>query len=468
MMDMKKVMVVDKGGRGNAIAHAYARSSKVSHVYVAPGNAGSSLLPKCQQVDIKSIDEILDYVQKNDVDLIDVGPEGYLTNGIVDRFYEAGIRRIVGPTKKAGILEDSKCWAKEFWNKIGVPIPEYKIFDNPDEAKRFITEFYRQNPGENLVVKADGLAAGKGSIVCNKLEDALLAVDRIMIKGEFDDLERGIKPGGKILVEKRLYGCEMMFFVITDGRTILPLNAAMDFKRAFDPGDLRITKYFGGINPNTGGLISISPHPLYEELKDRIMEEIAIPTLTKFKELTGLEYRGIGYFCLMITKENGELTPRVLEFNKRHGDPEAQAILPRLRTDYYELANAVVERRLDEITLEWEPFWCYALVAVSGNLTVRRGSEDKFYPGYPAAHLTNQPIRGLRNVDPSCILYHNGTAFVDPSKGDEDNNIHTTGGRVLTLVSKGETLEKAKETAEREMKKIFFRGMRFRKNINEY
>jgi len=478
MLFMAIVLVVDKGGRGNAVAHCFAKSPKVSKVFVAPGNAGSNLLDKCEQVPIELIEEMIDFAEKNKIDLTFVGPEGYLSKGIVNKFSEKGLR-IVGPTKEATVLESSKCDTKDFLSKIGVPVPEFKNFDDPEEAKAYVRNFYKNRPGENVVVKADGLAEGKGSFVCNSLENAEYAIDYIMVQKAFGD------SGRRVVIEKRLYGKELMFFVLTDGKTILPLESAMDYKAAFDDDNDARTKYFGGLNPRTGGMGGYSPHPwLDEELKQTIMEKIAIPTIRKFKELKGIEYKGIMYFGLMICEEDGEKKPYVLEINVRMGDPEAQVILPRLKTDFYDLSEAIVEGRLHEINLEWDSCYYLAICAVSGKILrplfgVARGEEydERKNIGYPGPHITNQPIYGLKNVDKSCLIFHNGTAFkpkdpkdtksIDPSKRDEDGNICTTGGRVLTLVAKGKTLEEARKKAYEEIEKIFFPGMRYRRDIGK-
>jgi len=476
---MVEVLVVGKGARENCQADLYAKSPLVDRVYVTPGNAGSSLIRKCERLGIEAIDKIVEFVLSHDIDLVDVGPEGYLTNGIVDEFYKAGFTRVVGQVKDAGILETSKCWAKDFFKRHDIPIPEHRNFDNPGEAKNYIQEFYRQNPGENVVVKADGICAGKGSLVCSSLDQALSAVDRIMVDREFDNLEKGILAGSKVVVERRMYGQEIMFFVATDGKggSVKFAGTAYDAKRAFDYTDRDrryVERFFGGINPNTGGVISISPHPREQDFRERIMREIAVPTIANFQKETGLEYLGIGYFGIMLSEEYGEVVPRIEEFNRRWGDPEFTAIGPRIRTDYYELASAIVERRLREVEIEWEPFWTYVLVAVSGGWLPQYGQQDdrKEYPGYPGKCHTKQPIRGLRSVDPECRVYHSGTEFkrsdeknpnsVDVGKGDEDGNLETTGGRVLELVAKGATLEEAKAKAEAEIRKIHFKGMRYR------
>jgi phosphoribosylamine--glycine ligase len=467
----KKVLVVDAGGRGNALAHAFARSQKVSEVHVAPGNAGSSLLEKCQQVPLKSISEMIEYAKKYEIDLTFVGPEGYLSQGIVNDFQKAGLR-IVGPTKEATVLESSKCDTKDFLKKIGVPIAPYRNFDSADEAKEYAKEFYESNPDQNLVVKADGLAAGKGSIVCNSLEEALYAIDKIMVEKIFGD------AGNRVDIEKRLYGKELMFFALTDGKTILPMEAAMDYKLAFDEDDCGRIEGYNGIvgnpnrkhNPNTGGMGGYSPHPwLDKHLVDKIMERIAKPVVNrlgeyesrKFGRLNNVVYQGIIYFGLMVCEEDGERNPYVLEINVRMGDPEAQVILPRLKTDFYDVSEAMIGGTLDKITLEWDPMYCLGICAVSG---ASRGT-DGLKEGYPGRHYTNRKIYGLRDVDKSCLVFHNGTAFRDRGRGDEDGNILTTGGRVLTLVAKGKSLQEAREVAYREIKKIRFNGMRYRMGI---
>jgi len=231
-MSGAKVLVVDAGGRGNAIAHAFARSSQVEKVYVAPGNASSSMMEKCEMAlvkgsQVKDIPDLAAFAKKNNVDLTFVGPEGYLSDGIVNFFQEEGLA-VVGPLKEATILEGSKCDTKDFLESIGVPAPGHHNFSDPKKAKEYVSSFYAENPGKNLVIKADGLAAGKGSIVCGSKEEALSAVERIMVDPKlFGD------AGRRIDVEERLEGQELMFFAVTDGKVVLPLESAMDYKRAF-------------------------------------------------------------------------------------------------------------------------------------------------------------------------------------------------------------------------------------------
>lgn len=471
---MSKVLVVDAGGRGNAIAHAFSKSEKVEKVYVAPGNAGSSLLEKCKQVPIKAETKeeetklMAEFARDKDIDLTFVGPEGYISAGIVDRFTKEGLP-IVGPTKDAAILELSKCDTKDYLNNIGVPIPEYKNFSDAEDAKDFVSEIDKK-----VVVKADGIAQGKGSFVCESVDDASYAINKI--KSE-DFARKYGDAGSRFVVEERLYGDEMGFFAITDGETIKPFGTAKDYKRAFDEGDASI-RLFGGINPNTGGMGGYSPHKLEDELRGEIMEKIAKPTIENFDT-----YKGILHFVLMI--EEG---PKVLEINVREGDPEGQMRLPRLRTDMYELSTSIVEENLAETNLEWDPNFCLGVCAVSGKIwgDTGGGVYDRICEGYPGAHFTNQPIYevpkdlvkrrypklvekygkivgrdGMKGLDESCMVYHNGTAF-------GDGKLQTTGGRVLTVVGKGESLEKARDAAYRNVERIWFRGMRYRANIGRY
>ncbi|MCX8207229.1 MAG: phosphoribosylamine--glycine ligase [Methanothrix sp.] len=459
-----RILVVDAGGRGNAIAHAFARSPSVESVFVAPGNAGSSLLQKCSQADgsqIKGIDDMISFAERNRIDLTFVGPEGYLSAGIVDAFEERGLD-IVGPERRAALLEGSKCWTKDLLREIGVPVPPYRNFNDPDEAKEFVNQFYDSHPGENLVVKADGLAAGKGSVVCSSREEALSTVERIMVYPRiFGD------AGNRIEIESRLNGRELMFFAIADGKNILPLESAMDYKQAFAPDEIAAIRLFNKLsgnpnldnNPNTGGMGGFSPHPwLDDELREIIMSRIARPTMRRVYDM-GLRYRGFIYFGLMIVERDGAREPYVLEINVRLGDPEAEVILPRLRTDMYELSRAVIDQKLNEIELEWIPEYHLGICAVSGRVVkpLSSGSEER--PGYPGAHYTNIPIRGLDRVDPDVLVYHNGTAFGDSGK------IYTTGGRVLTLVAKGASLSEARSKAYDNIKRIRFNGMRYRRDI---
>lgn len=467
-MSGAKVLVVDAGGRGNSIAHAFARSGHVEKVYVAPGNAGSEMMDKCSLAvkdnkPLKSIAELLNFVKNESIDLTFVGPEGYLSDGIVNIFQEEG-RRIVGPRREAAILEGSKCYTKDLLKGLNVPVPPCQNFSDPVEAREYSRQYCSDNPGKGLVVKADGLAAGKGSVVCNSLDESLSTIDRIMVSPK---LFGG--AGNRIEIEERLSGRELMFFALSDGKTVLPLESALDYKQAFSEDEKVAIRLFNRLsgnpnldnNPNTGGMGGFSPHPwLDEELTEKIMKRVAIPTVKGFKEASGTEYVGVIYFGLMIDEMKD---PYVLEINVRLGDPEAEVILPRLKTDFYQLSQAMLDRDLSSIQLEWSKDHCLGICAISGRAIkpLSSGSEER--PGYPGEHYTNMPISGLEKVDPEVLVYHNGTAFGPDAQGKR--RLFTTGGRVLTLVARGKTLGEARTRAYDNIKRIRFNGMRYRKDI---
>jgi phosphoribosylamine--glycine ligase len=479
---MTKVLVVDAGGRGNAIAHAFSRSSQVREVFVAPGNAGSEFFEKCKLAkldgktipSIRAIDEIVKFAKKAEIDLVFIGPEEPLSLGLVDALEEEGIRA-VGPRKEETILEASKCWAKDFLKKIGVPIPDYRNFESAEEAEEYIREYYSETPGKNLVVKADGLAAGKGVYVCDSMEECLLAVDEIMRKRKFGD------AGNRVCIEERLHGVEVAFTALCDGRNAVNFGHAKDYKRAFDPDDLEglknfyigLTKKFLTLkdaerlfkegkllNPNTGGMGAVSPHPfLNGGIEQKIMDEVILPIIRKFREEEGKSFKGVLYPVIMLVKENDEMIPKVLEINVRDCDPGAEAKLPRLEGDMYALAEAVLDgklSKLDEAEVKFSNSWCVAVCAVSGFMKGREGLK----PGYPADHYTNQPIKGLESLisNPnSTFIYANGISRTE--------SYQTTGGRVLTVSAMGESLEEARDKAYKAVSNIEFPGMRYRKTI---
>ena len=411
----------------------------------------------------KSIEDLLKFTEKERIDLTFVGPEGYLSSGIVNAFQEES-QKIIGPRKEAAILEGSKCYAKDLLKNLRVPVPPYQNFSDSGEAKEYVKQYCIDNPGKGLVVKADGLAAGKGSIVCGAAEEALYAIDRIIVDPKiFGD------AGKKIEIEEQLFGNELMFFALTDGRTIQPMESAMDYKQAFSPEEKVAIRLFNKMsnnpntdnNPNTGGMGGFSPHPwLDDELTEKIMDRIAKPTLSGFHEKTGNNYTGVIYFGLMVD-ENKD--PYVLEINVRLGDPEAEVILPRLETDMYKLSEAILNRNLNSIDLQWSKDCCVGICATSGRAIKPASSKSKELPGYPGEHYTNIPVSGLDKMDSDILVYHNGTAFGKDSQGQR--KLFTTGGRVLTLVSRGETLGEARNKAYDNIKRIRFNGIRYRKDI---
>lgn len=472
-MSGKRVFVVDAGGRGNAIAHAFARSGAVEKVFVSPGNAGSEMMDKCRLAQVegrppKSIPELLAFARAEKIDLTFVGPEGYLSDGIVNIFQEAG-QRILGPKKEAAVLENSKCATKDLLKGLGVPVPPCSNFEDPAEAKEYVRAFCADHPGQGLVVKADGLAAGKGSIVCAGEEEALTTIERIMESPKIFGA-----AGDRIEIENKLEGRELMFFALSDGRSVLPLESALDYKQAFSAEEAVAVRLFNKLsgnpnldhNPNTGGMGGFSPHPWLDgELKDKIMKKIAIPTVRGFREATGHSYVGVIYFGLMISEER---EPSVLEINVRLGDPEAQVILPRLETDFFQLSEALLDGNLGSQTLSWSKDYCLGICAISGRAikpltSGSAGGGER--PGYPGEHYTNMPISGLEKVDPDVLVYHNGTAFGQDAAGK--GRLFTTGGRVLTLVGRGESLAQARTKAYDNIKRIRFNGMRYRKDIGQ-
>ncbi len=471
---MADIMVVDGGGRGNAIAHSFSKSENVDCVYVTPGNAGVfEYGGKQVQLEKESmqerISEIIDNARELDVDLVVPGPEGWISAGIVDEFRSRTDIPIVGPTRDVAFLETSKCDAKDYLKSIGVPVPEYKNFDDPAEAKEWAEQFYHDNPDKNLVPKADGIAAGKGAFVCDSLDETITAIDQISSE-EFN--EKFDNAGRRIEIEERLDGHELSFFVITDGETAKFFGTARDYKRRFsDPDHFFIDRYFNGINPNTGGMGSFSPEELGEDLKDKIMNEIARPTV---ENLDG-EYQGILHFVLMAMEEDGEYQPYVLEINARDGDPEAQSRLPRLKSDLYDIYESVVEKDLDKVEIEWKGEYCVAVCVVSGR-PWSNGKPVEGYAGYPGDYYSKQPIflkgKQKERVGKEGIgeyidgfVYHNGTDL-------HNGHLRTRGGRVLTFVNKDETLKEAREKVYRDIEGeegsgIHFSFMDYRKDIGE-
>ncbi|SFM94034.1 phosphoribosylamine--glycine ligase [Thermodesulforhabdus norvegica] len=427
-----KVLVVGSGGRDHAIAWKFSQSPRVKKVYVAHGNAGISRIAEC--VDARTIEEMADFAEKEKVDLTFVGPENPLSSGIVDLFTSRGLP-IVGPDQRTSRLESSKCDTKVLLRDLGIPVADFAIFDDPDKARDYV-----RSVGYPVVVKADGLAAGKGSLVCDTVEDAEEAIHLLMEKRIFGD------AGKRVDIEKRLYGRELSFFCFTDGYTVLPMVAAQDYKRARDNDE----------GKNTGGMGSYSPHPwLTDELSEKIMARVARPLIEGIREKYEMLYKGVLYLGLMLVEEEGDITPYVLEINIRLGDPEAQVILPRLKTDLVDISEAIIEGRLRDISLEWDPAYRLCLIAVSGRCKGKKG----WYKGYPDRYRIGVPIYGLEKVDPSCLVFHSGTGF------DSDGRLITTGGRVFGIVSRGETLQEAREIAYREMKKVSFEGMYYRSDI---
>jgi phosphoribosylamine---glycine ligase len=427
-----KVLVVGTGGRDHAIAWKFTQSPRVSRVYVAHGNAGIAETADC--VKLKTIEEMADFARRERIDLTFVGPEKPLSAGIADLFASYGLP-IIGPDKMASRLESSKCDAKVMMRELGIPVPEFENFSEPDKARDYI-----RSVGYPVVVKADGLAAGKGSLVCETVQEAEEAVRAIMEERVFGD------AGVRVDIERRLYGRELSFFCFTDGYTIVPMVAAQDYKRARENDE----------GKNTGGMGSYSPHPwLDASLVKTIMSKVAEPLIRGVREKYDILYRGILYLGLMLVESGTEVTPYVLEINIRLGDPEAQVILPRLKTDLVDISEAITTGRLDRIKPEWDEDYRLCLIATSGLTRGKKG----WYKGYPDRYKIGVPIDGVDQIDQRCLVFHSGT------EKNASGQFVTTGGRVLCIVSSGSTLKEARETALAEIAKVRFEGIYYRKDI---
>jgi len=433
------VLLIGSGGREHVTAWKFLQSPHVGKLYVAPGNDGIAAVngrdPRLERVPVRELEDLLRLAQEKEVDLTFVGPEQPLSSGIVDLFQAHGLA-IFGPTQAAARLESSKAYAKDLMAALGIPIPEYRHFDDPDAARAYIRS--RDYP---VVVKADGLAAGKGSIVCNDTAEALAAVDTLMVERRFG------AAGDRVVIERRLYGTEASFFCFTDGQVIKPMAWARDYKPVFD----------GDRGPNTGGMGCYSPnHEIDPGMVDKIMQRIALPLIEGLARREGVVYRGILYIGLMLVEEQGELNPYVLEINVRMGDPEAQVIYPRLETDFVEICQAGIRGELDGVDFSWSDDHYVCVCATSGRYKGRKG----WYPGYPGRYGIGRPIRGLDQVSDAVLVFHAGTRW-DPESGC----FRVHGGRVLSIVAGDITLAAARERVYREMAKIHFDGIHYRRDI---
>lgn len=411
-----KILVVGSGGREHAICWKVSQNEKVEKVFCAPGNGGTAMLPKGENVNVKGIDELLEFALKEKIDLTIVGSEELLVDGIVDRFQEKGLK-IFGPDKKAALLEGSKAYAKDFMKKYGVKTAAYEVFTEVDKAKEYIKtcEF-------PLVVKASGLAAGKGVLICQNLEEALKAVDEIMVDKVFS------AAGEKIVVEEFLDGVEASILSVTDSKVILPFISAKDHKK--------IGEKETGLN--TGGMGTIAPNPyVTKEVYDAFINGIMNPTLEGIKA-EGMNFAGVIFFGLMITDKGVYL----LEYNMRMGDPETQVVLPLLESDFIELLESGLEGDLANADVKWSNKSACCVVLASG--------------GYPEAYTKGYEITGIDKVD--------NMVFVAGAKA-EAGKLLTSGGRVLNVVAVGDNLEDARAKAYADAEKIEFTGKYCRKDI---
>ncbi|MBI4358902.1 MAG: phosphoribosylamine--glycine ligase [Candidatus Omnitrophica bacterium] len=415
-----KVLVVGAGGREHALVWKIAQSPLVKAIYAAPGNAGIEEFAECVNISVDQIEELRQFALDQKIDLTVVGPELPLVRGIVDQFEAAGLK-IFGPSRGAAKLEGSKAFAKQLMSEVGVPTAAFQIFDNVNEAKRFIID--REPP---FVIKADGLAGGKGVLIARSCEEGVQVVNQMIQNRLFGD------SGKLVVIEEHFTGDELSILLFTDGEHILPLASSQDHKRAFDDDQ----------GPNTGGMGAYSPCPFISERElDDIVDRTARPVVQELKR-RDIPYRGLLYVGLMMTRSG----PQVLEYNVRFGDPEAEAILPRLKTDIVPILFEIAGGKLKTLALEWDPRPCISVVMASR--------------GYPGTYQSGYEIRGLDQIKSrDVVVFHAGTTR-EPSK-----MVTTSGGRVLAVSALGDSFQKARDLAYRTVESISFEGAFYRRDI---
>ena len=413
-----KVLVVGSGGREHAICYSLLKGKKVNAIYCAPGNAGISEIAQCLSIKDNDIDNLYKFAKENKIDLTIVGPEVPLVDGIVDKFEKENLR-IFGPNKKCSMLEGSKAFSKEFMIKHDIPTAKYKEYMDLDEAINEIDSF-----GYPVVIKADGLAAGKGVVIAKDKEEGIKALREMMSDKKF-----GI-AGDKIVIEEFLKGIETSILAFVDNNTIVPMESAKDHKKVYNNEE----------GPNTGGMGTFSPSNIYnEQLSHIVKKEVLDKTLKGFKD-DNLNYKGILFIGLMITEDG----PKVLEYNVRFGDPETQSVLLRLETDLIEIIEAILENRLNEIHIKYDEKNAVCVMLTSG--------------GYPESYEKGKVITGLDKVDEDIVIFHSGTKIIN-------NKLVTNGGRVIGISAKGNSLEEASKKVYENIEKIKFEGMHYRTDI---
>ena len=414
-----KVLVIGSGGREHAMAWKLSQSNKVNSVFIAPGNGGTHLNPKFKNIDLIDINLLADFAIEEKIDLTIIGPELPLSRGIVDLFRSKHLN-IFGPTQKAAQLESSKDFAKDFMYRHKIPTAKYKTFKMPDEAHSYVDK-----EGAPIVIKADGLASGKGVIVAMTLKEAHDAIDFMLVDNRFGD------AGAKVIIEEFLEGEEASFMVICDGKTILPLATSQDHKRLLDQD----------MGPNTGGMGAYSPAPIVtDEIYSKVMKEIIYPTIHGMAN-DGIPFTGFLYAGLMITKK-GEV--KTLEYNCRMGDPETQPILMRLKSDFFEILYKSSTGHLDSTEIEWDKRTALAVVLASA--------------GYPETPELNEEIHIEDRIISDTYIFHAGTMF-------KDNKLLTSGGRVLAVTALGYSVKEAQSKAYEAINTVKFNGAQYRKDI---
>lgn len=417
-----KVLIVGSGGREHAIAQSVAKSERVEKIYCAPGNAGIGQIAELVPIGAMEFERLADFAQENEIDLTVIGMDDPLVGGVVDVFNERGLR-VFGPNRAAAVLEGSKAFSKDLMKKYGIPTAAYETFTSAGDAKKYL-----QTAKYPIVLKADGLALGKGVLICGTKEEALAGVDTLMVERKFG------AAGEKIVIEEFVTGREVSVLSFVDGNTVKIMTSAQDHKRAGD----------GDTGLNTGGMGTFSPSPFYtDEVDSFCREHIYQPTVDAMKA-EGRPFTGIIFFGLMITDEG----PKVLEYNARFGDPEAQVVLPRMKNDIIDVFEACIDGRLDEIELEFEDNAAVCVVLASD--------------GYPVKYEKGFEIRGLEKFEDmeGCYVFHAGTAL-------KDGKIVTNGGRVLGVTAKGATLKEARANAYSATELIEFDNKYMRTDIGK-
>ncbi len=419
-----KILVIGGGGREHAICWKLSQSKAFHKIYCAPGNAGTALVAENVPISATDIEKLLLFAEHQNVDLTVVGPEKPLIAGIVDAFEAKGLR-IFGPSREPAMLEGSKSYAKELMLRAGIPTAPFRVFDNPAEARDYL-----QAQAYPIVIKADGEAAGKGVIIAKDFPEADAAIHSLMEKRIFG------ASGDRVVIEKCISGQELSIMAFVDGETVLPMVAAQDHKRISD----------GDTGPNTGGMGAYAPVPAATPAVLKfVQEKILYPAVSAVRE-TGIPYRGVLYAGIMLTEDG----PYCIEFNCRFGDPETEVVLPLLETDLAEILNAVVDVELDKIPVTFSDRSAVTVVMASG--------------GYPGDYETGKPITGLdaaAKLD-AVAVFHAGTAH------NTDNEVVTSGGRVLTITATGETFEEARERSYAAISRISFEGAQFRTDIGRW
>lgn len=412
-----KILIIGSGGREHAIAYSLSKSSKVSEIHAIPGNPGIAKLGTCHPGSVEDIQGILDFVNKNNIDLTVIGPEVPLCLGLAD-ILEDNNHKVFGPRKFAASLEGSKAFSKNFMSKYNIPTARYKEVNNYESAINSLVEF-----DYPVVIKADGLAAGKGVVICEDKQIAVETIKKMMIDGVLAG------AGNKLVIEEFLKGFECSLLCFTDGNTIVPMVSSKDHKQIFD----------GNKGANTGGMGTVSPNPFLNNLDDVFKKEILDPFMKGLKQ-ENMDYKGVIFIGLMIDDNK----PKVLEFNVRFGDPETQSILLRLDTDLFDIMYATANKSLSNVDVKWKEEHAGCLVLAS--------------QGYPDKYEKGKVIEGLNKVDDDIIIFHAGTAI-------KDGKVVTNGGRVLNICALGSSLQEVREKVYKAAKIVDFEGKYYRNDI---